>query len=588
MSETTAVTTQLCPCNVLHQVPMAWLVTDRELNILDGNELFWKEVAFRDAPVRGTPLELALPEELANPIRTAAREAMRTGRPSEATRLRILPPGQPYRVIDVTVSPAAVRDQDVLLIASSTIGDGGRRVEELTLLHDMIRVLREQTDIDRVLFTTLTCATAGSGGLGFNRAWVFLSDDTGEWLVGVMALGPASREEANRIWSELSSSPRTLDQFAAAYDRWVASGPHALQEQIKNVRFSLREDRSQLPVLAMVENRPFHVFSAETDIRVHPRLADLLNVSEFVIAPMVVGGVARGVVLADNLYSEAPITQGHTRLLSLFAQHAGMALEDAQLHRRMEEHQRELEQAYADLKEAQDEVLRTAKLAALGEMAARIAHDIRNPLVTLGGWARVVQEDPEDTETVVTAAKIIAEESANLEGMLAMLLEPFAARNLRLEPTDLNQLIEDTLQTQEPKVQQQGITIHRDYAADLPPIPADPGQLRRCLTNLIENAIQAMPRGGALSVLTRRNDDEIVVEIGDTGIGITEDQLPHIFDAFYSTGHFGSGLGLAIVWDIVQSHGFTIDVRSEPGRGSVFAIHVPFSNGEIAATRSAG
>jgi len=480
-----------------------------------------------------------------------------------------------------------VRDQDVLLVASSAVGDAGRRVEELTLLHDMIRVLRQQSDLDRVLFTTLTCATAGSGGLGFNRAWVLLCDEKRQWLEGAMALGPASQEDAHRIWAALTSSPRTLEEFAAAYDRWVSDGPQPLQETVRTLRFPMGEGTHLLPVLAVVDNLPIHVVDTKTDPRVHPQLAAALGSREFVVVPMVVGNVPRGVIMADNAYSRAPITRGHVRLLSLFAQHAGMALEDAQLHRRMEEDQRKLQQAYADLQEAQNEVVRTGKLAALGEMAARIAHDLRNPLVTLGGWAQVVQEDPEDTQTVVTAAKIIAEESANLEGMLSLLLEPFGARTPRLEPTDLNRLVDDTLKAHENKAQQQGVVVHRDFAADLPLVPADPAQFRRCLTNLVENAIQAMPRGGALSVATSREDSEILVSIGDTGIGMSDEQLPRIFDAFYTTGHFGSGLGLAIVWDIIQSHGFTIDVRSEPGRGSVFIVHIPLGQ-ETGSTEAAG
>ena len=586
MDQSAAQTTRLCPCTLLHKVPMAWLVTDRELNVLDGNDLFWSEIAFCEPAARGTPLEQALPEDLLGCIRRAAGEAARTGKPADVPGLRVLPPGQPHRVVDLGVVPTSLRDQEVLLIASSAVGDAGRRVEELTLLHDMIRVLRQQTDIDRVLFTTLTCATAGSGGLGFNRAWVLLCDEGSRWLEGAMALGPASQEDAHRIWAALTSSPRTLDQFAAAYDRWVAEGPQPLQETVRAMRFPMGEDADRLPVLAVAENRPIHVLDAKADPRVHPQLATSLGDREFVVVPMVVGGAPRGVIMADNAYSGAPVTQGHVRLLSLFAQHAGMALEDAQLHRRMEGDQRKLRQAYADLQEAQDEVVRTGKLAALGEMAARIAHDLRNPLVTLGGWAQVVQEDPEDTQTVVTAARIIAEESANLEGMLSLLLEPFGARAPRLEPTDLNRLVDDTLQAHEHKAQQQGVAINRDFAADLPLVAADPAQFRRCLTNLMENAIQAMPRGGALSVTTRREDSEILVNIGDTGIGMSEAQLPHIFDAFYTTGHFGSGLGLAIVWDIIQSHGFTIGVRSEPGHGSVFVVHIPLSR-ETGPTRAA-
>jgi signal transduction histidine kinase len=566
---------ELCPCDMLHQVPVACLITDRELNVLEGNDLFWDEIATCPPATRDTPLDRALPEHIVGGIRRAADEAIRTGKPVDAGAMRILPPGHPHRVVDLVVAPASLRDVKVLVIASSAVGDAGRRVEELTLLHDMIRVLRQQRDVGRVLFTTLSCATAGSGGLGFNRAWVLLCDAQGEWLEGEMALGPASREDAHRIWAELTSSPRTLDQFAAAYDRWVTEGPRPLQDAVRRMRFSMSEDVEQLPVLAIVRNRAFHVWDAQADQRVPPELAELIDAREFVVVPMTVGEGPHGVIMADNLYSGAPISRGHVRLLSLFAQHAGMAIEDAQLHRRMADDARKLEQAYAELQKAQDEVVRTSKLAALGEMAARIAHDLRNPLVTLGGWARAVQEDPEDTETAAMAAKIIAEESASLESMLSMLLEPFSSRGLRLAPTDLNQLVEDTLLTQENRAQQRGIRVTREYAPDLPPVPVDPGQFRRCVSNLIDNAIEAMSQGGTLSVVTRQGDGEVTVEIGDTGIGISEEQLPHIFDAFYTTGHFGSGLGLAIVWDIVQAHGFRIDVRSQLGRGSSFAIHMP-------------
>ncbi|MBM3497776.1 MAG: hypothetical protein FJX74_03810 [Armatimonadetes bacterium] len=581
MSRAATELTGVCPCGTLHQVPIAWLMVDRDLRVIDGNALFWDELVFAAPPPVGTALEEALPEGLREPIERAAREAMRTGEPADASGLRVFSESQPYRVVDVTVTPTAVRGDDVLLIASSGVGDAGRRVEELTLLHDMIRVLRQQSDIDRVLFTTLTCATAGSGGLGFNRAWVLLCDAENRSLEGAMALGPASQEDAHRIWAALTSSPRTLDQFAAAYDRWVAEEPKPLHETVRRLRFSLTRDAGALPVRALIENRTIHVLETP---EVHQELAELAGAPELVIAPMVVGDAPRGVIMADNLYSRAPITQGHVRMLSLFAQHAGMAVEDAQLHRRMEEDQRRLTAALDELQEAQNELLRTGRLAALGEMAARVAHDLRNPLVTLGGWARVVQEDPDDTATVTTAAKIIAEEAANLEELLSMLLEPFSARSLQLEPVDLNGLVEDALQMQENRAQQQGVRLRRGYAEDLPTVRADPAPLRRCLTNLIDNALEAMPRGGMLSAATRREGDGVLVELSDTGIGMTEEQLPRIFDAFYTTGHFGSGLGLAIVWDILQAHGFSIDVRSEPGQGSAFSIRIPL--GEEAACPS--
>jgi signal transduction histidine kinase len=556
---------------------MAWLVVDTDLRVVDGNGLFWSEVAFGGRVLPGTPLDVALPAELRDGVCEAARGVLRTGEPNPVCGVKLLPPGEPHRVVDLLVMPARMHGRDMVMIASSALGDAGRRVEELTLLHDMIRVLRQQTSIDRVLFTALTCATAGSGGLGFNRAWVLLVDDTGERLEGAMALGPSSSDEAMRIWAELTGSPRTLADFADAYDRW-AEEPHPLQQTVRQMRFSMQDEAGLLPVLASVEGQAAVVTDAARDPRVSPRLAQLLGTSAFTVVPMVVGSTPRGVILADNVYSGAPITQGHVRLLSLFAQHAGMAIEDAQLHRTMEDHQRRLEEALTELRKTQAELVRTGKLAALGEMSARIAHDLRNPIVTLGGWARLVQEDPSDVETVARAAGIIAEESANLEGLLSMLLEPFTARHPRLEPTDLSRLVEDTLQTHENAAREQQIEVVRDYAPALPKVPADAAQFRRCLANLMKNAVQSMPRGGRLSVRTARTrPDEVIVQVADTGIGMTEEQSARAFDAFYSTGHYGSGLGLTIVWDIVQSHGFTIEVHSRPGEGSTFTIRVPVS-----------
>ncbi|MGQ9731591.1 MAG: ATP-binding protein [Candidatus Zipacnadales bacterium] len=577
-------TSTTCPCDMFHRVPMAWLVVDRQLRVIDGNQLFWKEIAWTDPAPVGTPLAEALPNDLWAGLETATKQALNSWETVAVPGLRVFSSEQPYRVVDLAVVPATTRDGDVLLIASSAVGDAGRRVEELGLLHDMVRVLRQEKEIDRVLFTILTCATAGSGGLGFNRAWVLLCDESANWLEGQMALGPASGEDARRIWTALNEQPRTLDEFVAAYDRWVGIVPNPLQETVKQLRFSMTEDTHLLPVLAAYQRRAIHVIDAETDERVDDRLRNAIGARELVVVPMLVRNRPYGVIMADNLYSGAPITEGHVRLLSLFGQHAGMAIEDALNHRKMEQDQRALEQAYVDLQQAQDEVLRTGKLAALGEMSARIAHDLRNPLVTLGGWAQVVREDPTDVETVRTAASIIAEEAANLERMLSMLLEPFAARNVQPQPTDLGQFVQDIVLTYENQARERGIVINQQYDNNLPPIAVDHNHFRRCLMNLIDNAVGAMPHGGILTLATRRLAEEAQVIVSDTGIGMTEEQRSRIFDAFYTTGHYGAGLGLAIVWDIVQAHGFAIEVESEPGIGSTFIIRIPLVENSADAT----
>ncbi len=565
-----------CPCALFRQMPVAFLLVNRDLRVIEGNELFWGDLCDRAPAPIGTSLAEALPPDLLKGIGPAVERAFETREAAEVEGLLVHIPGHPHRIVDLDIVPGTTHGCDAVLVATSAASAAGQRIAELSLLHNMVRVLRRETEVDRVLFTVLTCATAGSGGMGFNRAWVLLVDPTGQRLEGRMALGPASTEEAHRIWSEIASQPpRTLEELAKAYDRHRAKGVDPLNQLARTLRFSMADDAAQLPVLVGVARKAVKVDDAYTNERVPARLREVLGVREFVAAPMIASGQPCGVIIADNLYSGAPITQAHTRLLSLFAQHAGMAIEHARLDQHVEAQRNELLQAYASLKETHRELVRAKQLAALGEMSARVAHDLRNPLVTLAGWARVLEEEPGDAEAVERAAGIIADQAEGLLGILSMLLEPLGARTIRLEPTDLNRLLQDVAEAQRPDLDEHHIELVMDLAPDLGTVALDPGQFRRCLINLIDNAVRAMPNGGALTLSSRRGEDDVTLQVADTGIGMTQETTSKIFDAFFTTRHYGSGLGLAVVWDIVQAHGGTVEVASAPGQGATFMLHTP-------------
>ena len=129
------------------------------------------------------------------------------------------------------------------------------------------------------------------------------------------------------------------------------------------------------------------------------------------------------------------------------------------------------------------------------------------------------------------------------------------------------------------------VRLELDLAPDLPPIRGDPSQLRRCLLNLVENALNAMPEGGTLTVATGANQRHAWLRITDTGVGMSKEITPKIFDAFFTTGPSGSGLGLAVVWNIAQSHGCSIEVDSTPGEGTSFTILFPLNDGAAPPTR---
>lgn len=565
----------ICPCPIFQHIPVAMLLADRELNVIEGNHTFWAHVCGTEPPPEGTPLRDALPAELWAGVEKALAQATENGESVEVPGLRLYSSDQPQRVVDLHVGVASADERMTVMIAVNTVPDTGRRLTELTLLNDMIRVLRQETEIDRVLFAILTCATAGTGGIGFNRAWLFVVDARGEWLDGRMALGPGSEEEAHQIWARVASEPHTLDDFTAAYDRWATRDAQPLQNTIRSMRFSMTEDAERLPVLAAVQRRAMKISNATEDERVDEQLRNIIDVDEFVVVPMIVSGQPRGVLLADNRYSREPISDADIRLLTLFAQHAGLAIESALAWDEVASGRRELEQAYTSLQKTQGELVRAEQLAAIGEMAARLAHDIRNPLVTIGGWAMDLQEAPDDPETVRHAAEIMASESANLEQILSMLIEPLAQRELSLAPIDLNALVIRRSMTCEIGFKERDIDIELHLAEDLPRIRGDLAQLRRSLQNLLDNAADAMPDGGTIRVSTWQDDENVWLRIEDTGVGMSKEMTERIFDTFYTTKHYGSGIGLAVVWDTVKLHGFEIEVESDPDSGSVFTIQIP-------------
>ncbi len=564
-----------CPCPVFDHIPVALLMADRELNVVQGNNAFWSEVCGTEPPPEGTPLRDALPAELWTGIERALGQVVENEGPVEIPGLRLYSSDHPQRVVDLSVSVIAEAERRAVMIAVDTVPDTGRRLAELTLLTDMIRVLRRETEIDRVLFAILTCATAGTGGIGFNRAWLFVVDPTGEWLEGRMALGPESQEEAHEIWARVAAHPHTLDDFTAAYDRWAERERQPLQEAVRSIRFSISDEADRLPVLAEVQRRAIKVTDAENDERVGDKLRNLLGVDEFVVVPLMVSDQPRGVLLADNRYSREPIGDGDIRLLTLFAQHAGLALEAALAYEEISRGRQELEEAYASLQKTQAELVRAEKVAAIGEMAARLAHDLRNPLVTIGAWALDLQEDPNDPEVVTHAAEIISGEARNLEEILSMLIEPLSQRELSPAPVDLNGLVIRRCMASENGFQEIGITIDLELAEELPRIRADIAQMRRTLQNILDNAAEAMPDGGRIKIATWQDEKNVWLRIEDNGVGMSKETTGKAFDAFYTTKHYGSGIGLAVVWDSIRLHGFNLEVESEPEEGTAFIIQIP-------------
>ncbi len=229
-----------------------------------------------------------------------------------------------------------------------------------------------------------------------------------------------------------------------------------------------------------------------------------------------------------------------------------------------------------ELEDAQERLLRSERLATIGQLAASVGHELRNPLGVLQNLLYLLNLKLQDAdEKVQKYLATMQKELLRSDKIVSELLEFSRRRKPSPEPTDLNGVIEEVLS----KVSiPQGIEVVRD-SADLPTVTADHEQLQSVFLNLISNGIQAMPEGGDLTVKTSHSNGFVKIAISDTGIGIPETNLKKIFDPLFTTKPKGIGLGLSITKNLIENHGGTMDVESTPNKGSTFLVKLPVHGG---------
>ncbi|MCM2357858.1 MAG: cache domain-containing protein [Geobacteraceae bacterium] len=275
------------------------------------------------------------------------------------------------------------------------------------------------------------------------------------------------------------------------------------------------------------------------------------------------------------------------------------------LEQKVRERTAQLEENNLLLVRTREELIRVEKLVAVGELAAGVAHEINNPMAIIRGNAELLQmavppEDPSSEEV-----EIILRQVCRVERIVANLLKFARQEHRRMGKADLGAILDEILGQIGHQVPLTGITISRDYAPGLAEIAGDADQLRQVFTNLILNAVQAMPDGGALRVSTRKvrgsgfevpgsnsklktqnsklDGDFCEISVADTGVGIAPEDTGQIFNPFFTTKTGGTGLGLSVSYGIVKEHGGRISVQSTPGEGTVFRVILPLGGAPAGA-----
>lgn len=223
----------------------------------------------------------------------------------------------------------------------------------------------------------------------------------------------------------------------------------------------------------------------------------------------------------------------------------------------------------------QSQIREVEQLTGIGQMAANVAHEIRNPLIAIGGFARQLDDEMDRDDPRREHTQIILEEVTRLEQILREQLT--LERHLQpvLGPVDINQILVDVRKLLSHGILSARIDLKGDLQEGLPVTMGDANQLKQAFMNILTNAIHSMPGGGAIRVGTAQRGEFIVVRISDTGPGITPDVMDKLFVPFFTTRKTGSGLGLAVTRRIVENHGGEIRVESEVGKGTTFEVTIP-------------
>ncbi|HKQ32476.1 MAG TPA: ATP-binding protein, partial [Thermodesulfobacteriota bacterium] len=301
-----------------------------------------------------------------------------------------------------------------------------------------------------------------------------------------------------------------------------------------------------------------------------------------------------GFIALGEKKSGLSYTSRDVKLLKLLANQSAIAIENALAFKLVEDYAKKLEKTNKELKDTQAQLVHAEKMSAIGQLAAGVAHEIRNPLNIIEGaryYISTYMMDKENAEVVGEYLEYIKHEIDRTNRLIDSLLKFSKAEPPYFERVNINSVLENVVILVRKQLSDNRIALTLRLDETLPTIMADPNQLWQVFINIILNAVQAMPKGGDLTVETSNHWEEfasgdsnhIYIHFKDTGVGIDKEDITKIFDPFFTKKDMGTGLGLSIAYKIIEKHKGRIIVESEKGSGTIFTIELPSNNNNINA-----
>jgi len=372
--------------------------------------------------------------------------------------------------------------------------------QQLHIFSEVAAALSSSFELRRILKIILTGVTA-SQGLGFNRAFLFLYDDSCNLLKGHMAVGPSSAEEAGHIWERLDSMRLSLNELLDAHDSDAGGRTDNLTNLIENLHVDLNSD--SLISAACKTGTWMNLETAQEIDSITKVFVEKLGTTRIALVPMVSKGNLMGLLVADNYITQQPIYDEAVELLQVLANQAAVAMERAKLYDAERERARQLERMNIQLAESQDQIIKIEKMSVIGELTSAIAHELRNPLTIIGGFANLLLGS-NLSEEQREYLNIISSEIKRTESVVDHVLDFSRASKSENRPLELSGLVEQNLKLLRSRWRQRKVDISLSLAHEKLMVHGNYDQLSHAVYQTLKLITEDVIPPGSAEVRTER------------------------------------------------------------------------------------
>ncbi len=560
-------------------VPMAVALIDSSANLLYRNQAFTRLFALDPA----TPLDdlSQLDGLLDYNLRASIEQVISTQQIANLPPLGYTDPLGRLYTLSITLAPAQpdrLRGGVVMTVYDLTDSSEAtarleRHLRELKIIEEISRALHSSMHTDDILRMILAGATCREG-LGFNRAFLFVREGQENCLIGKLAIGPSSPEEAGRIWAGIGGEQHTLFEVLQRYLHNVDRYDIDVTSRIRNIRIDLDHDPFFAQIMQQGEwcNVDTGLYEAYAH---HSQALREVNITRCAVVPLLSRGNAFGVIVADNLITGKAIEDTTVRLLQVFASHASTAIEHAQLFEDVERKAASLEAAQRKIEQVQRQITAIERSSLLAQLTYKIAHELRNPLTIIGGFAALLKSKLDPADKMNEHAQIIMDETMRLEAAMTDVLNFSKSFAQDREQVDIKQLIAAAVDVLVQRGSRRNVVFDPEAAPSGALVRLNSDQSIQALFDLLLQMDEALPLAVDLCVELRCQPGQARIEIGCRSDAHSHDCLRDLLTSLYTNELQGGSLRTMLAFESIRYNGGEPGIGARADGETVFYIAYP-------------